>query len=108
MDLCGGCWHAAHIMLALLFLQCGLLEQACAFQNGQRLRWMEKHKRQAEKRPDEDNKESEMGLKKKKGGRKLVLCHIQGVAAVATPEYVETNISEGYHQCPLLGGAHRR
>lgn len=37
-----------------------------AFQNGQRLRWMEKHKRQAEKRPDEDNKESEMGLKKKK------------------------------------------
>lgn len=28
MGLCGGCWHAAHIMLARLFLQCGLLEQA--------------------------------------------------------------------------------
>lgn len=96
------CWHCCSYSVACWN------RRACAFQNGQRLRWMEKHKRQAEKRPDEDNKESEMGLKKKKGGRKLVLCHIQGVAAVATPEYVETNISEGYNQCPLLGGAHRR
>lgn len=65
------CWHCCSYSVACWN------RRACAFQNGQRLRWMEKHKRQAEKRPDEANKESEMGLKIK-GGRKLVLCHIVG------------------------------
>lgn len=40
MGLCGGCWHAAHIMSARLFLQCGLLEQPSVYvRDGQ---WLSK------------------------------------------------------------------